>query len=270
MATFAIGDIQGCYQALQCLLEKINFNPNNDTLWFAGDLINRGPQSLETLRFIHALGDSGVVVLGNHDLHLLAIDRGIRKPHKSDTVDEILIAPDKEELLNWLQQQKLIHHDAALGFTMVHAGIPPIWTLEQAQLYAQEVETILRSNQADKYFAAMYGNSPSLWSDELAGPSRWRLITNYLTRMRYCTHAGDLDLVTKGSSPPDNRSFQPWFSHQHRATLDNKIIFGHWAALKGVTNTANTFALDSGCVWGGQLTAMRLEDETLFYCDCKA
>ena len=270
MATYAIGDIQGCYQALQCLLEKISFNPNNDTLWFAGDLINRGPQSLETLRFIHSLGDSCVTVLGYHDLHLLAIDRGIRKPHKSDTIDEILNAPDKEELLCWLQQQKLIHHDAALGFTMVHAGIPPIWTLAQALLYAQEVEQVLQSNQADEYFSAMYGNSPSLWSEELAGPPRWRVITNYLTRMRYCTSAGDLDLVTKGSKPPDDQSFQPWFSHQHRLTQDNKIIFGHWAALQGVTNIANTYALDTGCVWGGQLTAMRLEDETLFQCDCKA
>jgi bis(5'-nucleosyl)-tetraphosphatase (symmetrical) len=270
MASYAIGDIQGCYQALQCLLEEINFSPNNDTLWFAGDLINRGPQSLETLRFVHALGDSAVVVLGNHDLHLLAINRDIRKPHKSDTVDEILNAPDKEELLNWLQQQKLIHHDAALGFTMVHAGIPPMWTLQQALLYAREVENKLRSNQADEYFAAMYGNSPSSWNEELVGPSRWRLITNYLTRMRYCTNAGDLDLVTKGSSPPDNKSFQPWFSHKYRLTLDNKIIFGHWAALQGVTNIANTYALDNGCVWGGKLTAMRLEDEALFSYDCKA
>lgn len=270
MATYAIGDIQGCYQALQCLLEEVSFNPSNDTLWLAGDLINRGPQSLETLRFVHTLGDSCVTVLGNHDLHLLAIDRGIRKPHKSDTIDEILNAPDKEELLCWLQQQKLIHHDAALGFTMVHAGIPPMWTLAQALLYAQEVEQVLQSNQADEYFSAMYGNSPSLWSDELAGPPRWRLITNYLTRMRYCTTAGDLDLVTKGSNPPDDKLFQPWFSHQHRLTQDNKIIFGHWAALQGVTNIANTYALDTGCVWGGQLTAMRLEDQTLFQCDCKA
>jgi bis(5'-nucleosyl)-tetraphosphatase (symmetrical) len=269
VATYAIGDVQGCYQALQCLLEKICFNPSNDKLWFAGDLINRGPQSLETLRFIHALGDNAVTVLGNHDLHLLAIDRGIRKPHRSDTVNEILNAPDKEELLYWLQRQKLLHHDATLDFTMVHAGIPPIWTLEQALRYAQEVEQVLQSNQADEYFSSMYGNSPSLWSDQLAGPDRWRLITNYLTRMRYCTIEGNLDLITKGENPPADKSFRPWFSHQQRPTQNNKIIFGHWAALQGITNTANTFALDTGCVWGGQLTAMRLQDETLFQCDCK-
>jgi bis(5'-nucleosyl)-tetraphosphatase (symmetrical) len=153
---------------------------------------------------------------------------------------------------------------------MVHAGIPPMWSIKQALGYGHEVEQVLQSKQADEYFAAMYGNSPSHWNNELTGPARWRVITNYLTRMRYCTKNGELDLVTKGDIPPDNQAFQPWFSHPARATKNNKIIFGHWAALQGTTNTINTYALDTGCVWNGQLTAMRLEDETLFHCDCKA
>ncbi len=264
MATYAIGDVQGCYDSLMALLEEIDYDDNKDTLWFAGDLVNRGPKSLETLRFIKGLGDKAISVLGNHDLHLLAVAAGFKKTTRSDTLDAILVAPDCNELLNWLRVQPLVHHDAALSFTMVHAGIPPQWSIHQALGYAHEVESILRGDNANDFLKVMYGNEPSSWSDDLDGMDRIRLITNYFTRMRFCTSTGELELTTKSGVSDAPEHLYPWFALNNRVAKRDNIIFGHWAALEGQTHQKNIFGLDTGCVWGGELTAMRLEDKQLY------
>ncbi len=268
MASYAIGDIQGCLAPLQCLLQQVQFNPAHDKLWLAGDLINRGPQSLATLRYLYSLRDSLHIVLGNHDLHFIAVYRGLRKQGNSDTLNELLAAPDAAELVVWLLQQKLLHVDERLGFAMVHAGIPPQWSLAQAQKRAREVEAVLQSKQCDEFLAAMYGNEPSCWKKSLEGMERLRLITNYFTRMRFCSPQGELELKTKESAGAAPAGFFPWFALPERETKNDKIIFGHWAALEGRAQAANVFALDTGCVWGGKLTAMRLEDQRYFSCDC--
>ena len=270
MATYAIGDIQGCYESLQCLLEKIAFNPEVDTLWLVGDLINRGPDSLATLRFLYSIRNSIEFVLGNHDLHFLAVAFGMRRKGQHDTLDALLNAPDRQELIDWLIQGKLLHTDEALGFTMVHAGIPPIWTLHQAQAHAREVEAVLQSRYCFEFFASMYSNQPNAWKNKLIGLDRLRIITNYFTRMRFCNEEGMLELETKENMSAAPPGFAPWFSFARRKTAQNKIIFGHWAALEGKTNTSNIYALDTGCVWGGSLSALRLEDEKLFSCFCEA
>lgn len=270
MATYAIGDIQGCLEPLQCLLEEINFNPLADKLWLAGDLINRGSDTLATLRFLYQLRDSITVVLGNHDLHFIAVYYGLRKRGKNDTLDELLRAPDCADLVYWLRQQKLVHHDPVLNFTMVHAGIPPQWDLSEALARAREVENILQSDKIEKFLSGMYGNLPNRWSDDLAGVDRLRLITNYFTRMRFCSADGELELQTKESAEAAPIGFAPWFSFSERKTRAQKILFGHWAALEGRANVENVYALDTGCVWGGALTALRLEDERWFACDCLA
>ena len=266
MATYAIGDIQGCFDTLQQLLDQIAFTPAQDTLWLAGDLINRGPKSLQTLRFLHSLDHCVVTVLGNHDLHLLAVAHGVKRLNRGDTLTDIIDADDSEVLLHWLQQQPLLHHCPKLNYTMVHAGIPPQWSLQQALRYAHEVEQVLQSSSASEFFSHMYGNEPSLWQDTLTTPARWRIITNYLTRMRLCDDNGQLELTIKDTQPAADSSFIPWFSHINRRTANDRIIFGHWAALNGQANTTNVFALDTGCVWGGTLTALRLEDQQLFHC----
>lgn len=262
MSVYAVGDIQGCLKPLQALLIHIHFNPSKDTLWVAGDLINRGPESLETLRFLYYLRDSIQVVLGNHDLHLLATAAGYRKPTPSDTLKEIIDAPDRDILLEWLRYQPLVHHDKHLGYTMVHAGIPPQWSISQALLLSAEVENALQGKKIHSFFKNMYGNEPNTWHKNLKGSERLRLITNYFTRMRFCDKNGKLELKSKTETAPDG--FSPWFSHRSRKTIKDNIIFGHWAALNGITNTPNLFALDTGCVWGGELTMMRLEDQALF------
>lgn len=263
MPTYAIGDLQGCFEPLQRLLDKIDFNPKQDTLWLAGDLINRGPQSLECLRFVKDLGDSAVSVLGNHDLHLLAVYYTFKPTKKNDTLDEVLNAEDGEELLFWLRQQPLIHYDAARNWCMTHAGIPPMWSIEKAVSLASEVQEALLVDHLE-LFRQMYGNQPDIWDDELEGYDRLRIIINYLTRMRFIDHQGRLNLAAKEGldSAPD--SFLPWFKHPERQAQDTQLLFGHWAALEGITNTDKVWALDTGCVWGGRLTALRLEDETLF------
>lgn len=270
MATYAIGDIQGCLEPLQCLLEKIAFDPAQDRLWLAGDLINRGPASLATLRYLYTLRDSLTIVLGNHDLHFIAVYYGLRKQGKNDTLDQLLAAPDCPDLVYWLRQQKLVHHDPILGYTMAHAGIPPQWSLQDALIRAREVETVLKSSQPENFLAGMYGNSPTLWSGSLTGVDRLRVITNYFTRMRFCNAQGELELQSKESADAAPIGFAPWFSFLQRKTRDEKIIFGHWAALEGRVGFPNLFALDTGCVWGGSLTAMRLEDGLRFSCRCLA
>ena len=268
MATYAIGDIQGCLEPLQCLLKKIRFNTAEDKLWLVGDLINRGPESLETLRFLYRIRDSLEIVLGNHDLHFIAVYFGVRKSSSSDTLNELIMAEDAPALVNWLRQQKLMHYDAQLGYALVHAGIPPQWDLSQAIACAREVENALQGDHCTDFLASMYGNHPSGWRDDLRGEERLRLITNYFTRMRFCSAAGELELKTKESADAAPEGFAPWFTHTTRKTLHQKILFGHWAALEGKANGVNIFALDTGCVWGGTLTAMRLEDGTYFSCDC--
>jgi bis(5'-nucleosyl)-tetraphosphatase (symmetrical) len=271
MATYAIGDIQGCFTALQKLLNHIHFNPERDTLWFTGDLVNRGSQSLEVLRFVKGLGEKHITVLGNHDLHLLAMAYGTRSRNlfPSDTLEDIFNAPDKNELMTWLCARPLLHDDPSLKFVMTHAGLAPCWSLEKARELAREVETVLRSDAPDVLFGAMYGNQPDLWQEELTGLERLRCIINYFTRMRFCDADGRLDLSYKGDIANKPKELIPWFDVPHRLNANNKIIFGHWAALAGNTNTPNVYPLDTGCVWGNSLTALRLEDEKRFGVSCK-
>lgn len=266
MSTYAVGDIQGCFDEFQKLLEMIHFNPLNDTLWLAGDLVNRGPKSLETLRFVRSLGDAAITVLGNHDLHLIACFHGIRKAKGS--LLEILEADDCDEIIEWLCQQPLLHHDKSLGYTMTHAGIPHIWSLKKAKKYAQEVSDALQGEQRQLYFDHMYGDLPDCWDKSLEGPERWRTITNYFTRMRYCDEQGRLEFASKDNADSYPEGFLPWFMHNKPKMKKKKIIFGHWAALQGNTNSDQYFGLDTGCVWGGALTAMRLEDQAKFNLPC--
>ena len=265
MSIYAVGDIQGCYTPFKKLLAKVHFNPDHDQLWCAGDVINRGPESLKTLRFLHSIKDICTIVLGNHDLHLLGIAYGNATMKRSDTVQEILDAPDADELLTWLRQQPLIHQNA--GYTMVHAGIPPNWSVEKAISLAKEVEDVLRSDEYHGYFLHMYGNQPDIWSDELSGYDRLRVITNYLTRMRFCDQQGRLDLDNKLGPETAAEGMYPWFEVPHREAAEDKIIFGHWASLQARSHTPNIYPLDTGCVWGGKLTMMRLEDEMHFECE---
>ena len=260
MSTYAIGDVQGCLDPLLKLLEIINFNPKHDTLWFVGDIINRGPKSLETLKLIKRL--NAKVVLGNHDLHLLAVHYGMRKCFEDDTLEDILAAPEREELIDWLRQQPLMHYDEKSDYAMVHAGIAPMWDLQQALNVAEEVSKVLKSPDIQDYLKHMYGNEPNIWDDSLTGYTRLRVITNYLTRLRFCDAQGHLDLKIKNLDCPPN--FYPWFLTPNRKTENQNIIFGHWAALDGNANHPHVFALDTGAVWGRRLTAMCLETQERF------
>lgn len=268
MSTYAVGDIQGCYDPLMRVLDKARFDPQKDRLWVTGDIINRGPKSLKCLQFIHRLGDSATTVLGNHDLHFLAVAYGVKRAKRGDTFEEILNASDCEELVYWLRHQKLVHWDEHLDFCMVHAGIPPQWSLKQTLILASEVERVLQSNHFHSFFLEMYGNEPDLWKQDVEGLTRLRVITNYLTRMRFCSAEGQLDLENKLGPDTANEGFAPWFSHSHRKTRNIPILFGHWASLKGQVTTNNVFALDTGCVWGDKLSMMRLEDRKMYQCDC--
>lgn len=268
MSTYAIGDIQGCLEPLKRLLEQVNFDPAADHLWIAGDLINRGPSSCETLEFLYRLRRRTTVVLGNHDLHLLAVARGHRAPNSKDTLEDILGHDEHPEWMDWLRHCPLLHHDVSLGYVMTHAGIPPPWSLDRAKAHAREVEAVLQSRQVDDFLAHMYGNEPRVWKHKLYGMDRLRLITNYFTRMRFCTADGELDLSSKGGLGTHPAGFAPWFAHPGRKCREHRILFGHWAALEGRVDVPNVFALDTGCVWGGTLTAIRLEDQQRFECDC--
>lgn len=269
MTTYAIGDIQGCYSALMRLLDHIKFDDANDTLWFTGDLVNRGPQSLETLRFVKGLGDKHRTVLGNHDLHLLALSYNAHPGWKDDTLNEILTAPDRDELLAWLSRQPLIQYDVETDYCMVHAGMAASWDLATAITLSNEVYRMLQSDQAEEFFKHMYGNEPAEWSESLTGWDRLRCITNYFTRVRFCYWDGRLELKSKGTLESHPDDILPWFQVPARVNEELKIIFGHWAALNGVTETARAYALDTGCVWGFNLTAMRLDDLERFSVVCE-
>lgn len=259
MATYAIGDVQGCYVELCGLLEKIGFDGSRDRLWFLGDLVNRGPASLEVLRLVRSLGDAAVTVLGNHDLHLLAIHIGGHKLTRSDTFSDVLAADDIGDIADWLRQQPLLVRDDELGYVMVHAGIPHIWSLEKAELLARELETIVRGDCHVAFFATMYGNKPDLWNDNLVGMDRWRAITNYLTRMRLIDERGRLDFSHKGAVDDAPPEWIPWYEMRADNPLRLKLLFGHWAAIEGQTSSDDILALDTGCVWGRELTAICLE-----------
>lgn len=267
MATYIVGDIQGCLTPLLCLLEKVQFNPDQDRLWSVGDIVNRGPNSLGTVRFLMSLGKSFQMVLGNHDLHLLAIAFGVKTPKKGDTLDEILQAPDREAIIEWLRQQPLLFQEG--NNVVVHAGIPPIWSIEEAASYSQEVESALRGNNPSEFLREMYGNEPTLWSESLTDMTRLRVITNYLTRMRVCTPKGALDLHYKGNLENSPEGFHAWFDLPHTPNNSKHIFFGHWAALQAGEYGSFFHALDSGCVWGEHLTLLQLESGERFTCACR-
>ncbi len=259
MAVFAIGDVQGCLDPLQRLLDRIGFDCAHDTLWCTGDLVNRGPRSLATLRFLKSLDARVIAVLGNHDLHLLAVAAAVAKPKRHDTLEEILHASDREELLEWLRTRPLLHHDPALGYTLVHAGLLPQWNLADAQRLAREAEAVL-ATQAKEFFHHMYGDLPDHWREDLHEPERVRVIVNAFTRLRFCDREGNVDLRYKGppgTQPPD---LLPWFQVPSRRSRAQRVVFGHWSAL-GLYHDDNVIALDSGCVWGRALTAVQLDVE---------
>jgi len=269
MATYAIGDIQGCYDPLRRLLDKIKFDPSADQLWFAGDLINRGPKSLETLRFIISLGDGARSVLGNHECHFLASARGHKKAHRSDTFSSILNASDADELINWVRSRPFLHQDKSLGYTMVHAGVPPQWSLKQAKKHAKELEKVFQGEQLDDFLAHMYGSMPDQWSDTLVGNDRLRFIINCFTRLRFCDAEGRLNLKEKGAPTHHSGNLIPWFEVPNRQTANKKIVFGHWSTL-GLNKKNKAICLDTGCLWGGQLSAIKLdgsEQVTSLNCD---
>jgi bis(5'-nucleosyl)-tetraphosphatase (symmetrical) len=268
MATYAIGDIQGCFDALITLLDHIKFDPANDTLWFTGDLVNRGSQSLETLRFIKNLGDKHITILGNHDLHLLAVAYNMKNQKSGDTLDAILNANDRTQLIDWLRSKPLLHHDPSYGCIMVHAGLAPLWTIDHAKTLAHEVEAQLRGANPDYFLGNMYGDQPDLWRDDLIDTDRLRCITNYLTRLRFCFADGRIDLAYKGQIKHKPNDLIPWFDMPNHIPATTKIIFGHWAALEGHVANPQFVALDTGCVWGNCLTAYRLEDQVRFSIDC--
>jgi bis(5'-nucleosyl)-tetraphosphatase (symmetrical) len=258
MAVFAIGDVQGCADALKRLLERVRFDPAEDCLWFAGDLVNRGSQSLEVLRFVRGLGERAISVLGNHDLHLIAMAHGVRKV--SHQLKPVLAAEDGPELVDWLRARPLLWHDRKLGYVMVHAGLDPSWTLAAAQKYAREVEPVLAGTQCDDLLRGMYGNEPARWSEELNGIKRQRAIINIFTRMRYVRADGTLDFKHNGAPGTQPPELMPWFEAPNRMNADEHILCGHWSTL-GEVRTPKIYPLDTGCVWGGKLTAMRLDGE---------
>lgn len=264
MSDYAIGDIQGCYAPLLHLLDKIQFNEREDRLWLVGDLVNRGPQSLEVLRFIKNLPISPRITLGNHDLHLLSRIYLNSSANRDDTLQTILKAEDKEELGDWLRSQSLLFHDQNLNIVLTHAGIAPIWSLDQAKASAKEVESALTSDLFLDFLKHMYGNQPDLWSPDLKGFERLRIITNYFTRMRFCNAEGRLIMHYKGTVEEAEQNLIPWYLVPHRKTIPADIVFGHWAALKGRCPVQGIYALDTGCYWGGELTALRLQDRTRF------
>ncbi len=265
MATYAIGDIQGCMTALRRLLDHIRFDPAQDRLWFVGDLVNRGPHSLEVLRFVKQLGPSAVTVLGNHDIHLLAIWSQITQAGKKDTLQPIVSAPDADELLHWLRFRPLLH--AENGFVMIHAGMLPSWSIDQAKSLAREVEDALQDDNFKDALPAIYFRKAVEPSATLSKKERLGLTANVLTRLRVCTHEGVPEFSFKGPPADAPPGYFPWFTIPHRASQHETIIFGHWSAL-GIVTEKHLIALDGGCVWGRELVTMRLEDRQLFRVPC--
>ncbi len=262
MSTYAIGDIQGCYLELRTLLDRIAFDPTSDQLWFVGDLVNRGPDSLAVLRFVRDLGDAAIAVLGNHDLHLLALAAGNTKHAKKSTLKAVLQAPDRDELVHWLRHRPLLHHDAERGLTLVHAGLAPQWNLAESLACARELETALRGDDYREFLFDLYGNRPDRWSPELTGSDRLRFITNCLTRLRFCEPDGTLALSEKGEIGTQSPGLLPWFQVPGRRTRDDRIIIGHWSTL-GYWQGDNVWAIDSGCLWGGALTAIQVDADPM-------
>ncbi len=268
MATYAIGDLQGCFEPLQRLLDYISFDPAADRLWFVGDLVNRGPASLEVLRFVRSLGAAATVVLGNHDLHLVMQSEGYGKTNKEDTLQEILAAPDRDQLLAWLRAQPLVHVEGS--WVMVHAGLLPQWSVRQAQCLSDEVSAALIAPGFRDFLAHMWGSEPVAWADDLAGWDRLRVVVNAMTRMRYVTASGAMEFRAPGAkAPPDQgpAGCLPWFAVPGRASADHAVVCGHWSGL-GFRDEPGLLALDTGCLWGGCLTAARLDDRRIFRQPC--
>lgn len=264
MNTYAIGDVQGCFDELQALLKQVDFSPGKDRLLFCGDLVNRGPKSLDVLRFVRALGDAAVSTLGNHDLHLLALAEGAKRGRR-DTLDEVLAAPDRDELIDWLSRQPLAYQDRDSGVLMVHAGLPPQWSVEDTLAHAAELSAVIsHPRKRREFFAGMYGDQPDRWSAALTGLRRKRFIVNALTRMRYCTVDGKLDLHAKGAPGTQGADLLPWFAAPNRLSANTTVLFGHWSTLGQVHwREHKVYGLDTGCIWGGRLTALRLDDRSL-------
>jgi len=261
MAHYAIGDLQGCHAELCTMLDLLAFSPREDRLWLVGDLVNRGPASLAVLREVIALGDAAVTVLGNHDFHLLTIAAGFRRPHRGDTLDEVLAAPDRDALVDWLARRPLVALEG--DRLMVHAGLLPGWTPADARSLAREVETVLAGPGRNAFLGVLYGDEPRRWSDDLAGYDRLRVIVNACTRLRFCTADGTMELAEKRGPASTPEGYAPWFEHATRASASSIVVCGHWSTLD-LMLTPNMLMLDSGCVWGGALTAVRLPDRRVY------
>ncbi len=265
MSTYLVGDIHGCLDELKALLAQVAFNPQQDTLWLTGDLVSRGPDSLGVLRYVSSLGDCVRMVLGNHDLHLLAIFAGITPNKPKDKLTPLLEAEDADELINWLRRQPVLQIDDELKLVMGHAGITPQWNIEPAKICAREVEAILGSDSYPLFLDAMYGDMPNNWSEDLSGLSRLRFSTNALTRMRYCFPNGELDMICKDAPEDAPRPLKPWFALPGKVMQEGySIIFGHWASLEGKGTPEGIYGLDTGCCWGGVMTLLHWEDQTYF------
>ncbi len=261
MSLYAIGDIQGCHAEFCQLLELIAFSPREDRLWLVGDLVNRGPDSLSVLREVKALGDAAVTVLGNHDLHLLTVAAGHARPHRQDTIAPILAAPDRDLLIDWLMSRPLVVIEGE--HLLVHAGLLPQWTPATALMLSREVEAMLASERADAFLAALYGDQPCAWRDDLEGFDRLRVIVNACTRLRFCTADGTMEFREKRGPGTAPEGFRPWFQHEARASAGKTIVCGHWSTLE-LKLAPNLLMLDSGCLWGGTLTAIRLVDRRVY------
>jgi bis(5'-nucleosyl)-tetraphosphatase (symmetrical) len=260
MATYAIGDVQGCFDELARLLAETGFDRRRDRLWLVGDLVNRGPKSLEVLRFVRDLGERAVTVLGNHDLHLVSQHEGLERARSDDSFADVLGAHDAAELVAWLRSRPMMHVEG--DYAMVHAGLLPAWSIDRALLLAREVESALRAPDYRAFLANMYGSTPEAWSEALTGWDRLRVIVNAMTRLRFCTREGRMDFRAKGAEAPPG--YLPWYELRSDA---QRIVSGHWSAL-GLKLTAGVAAIDTGCVWGGRLSALRLEDGALFQVAC--
>ena len=259
---FAVGDLQGCLAPLERLLEDVNFDPSVDQLWCVGDLVNRGPDSLGTLRFLYRLRNSVKVVLGNHDLHLLAIAYGQKRPKGHEDLLSIVDAFDSHELLSWLRQQPLFYWEEVNNLAMAHAGIPPFWSPKQAMKRSKEVEAVLQSDQHIEFYAAMYGNKPERWNKKLEGMDRLRVIVNYFTRMRFLGADQELELTSKEGKGSAPKNCKPWFEFENKLD-ETLLLFGHWAALEGLFDHQDVVGLDTGCVWGGKLTMLNTQSGRL-------